>query len=191
MLSLFGILMTAIFGVFKMGAIAWHKASVKNELLQQTQLVNFRLARELELSALESLSVDKTLGVVAFLSPLDGDQNFVVSPKGRPEFQKYVVYYRRSVDETIYRRELPLIPSAPVRNVPRPIEEYNSVPGKRPLSYYATGGHPVAKFIKHFKPDIFPDPVAQLRWEVTAERKRYGTDRPESVTTVSASLLRN
>lgn len=189
--TLFGVLLTAIFGIFNMGMQAWHKASTKNEMLHQVQLVSFRMSKELELSALESLSINKTTGIVCFLSPLDSNGVFVVDHRGRPEFQEYVLYYRRAANDTVFRRTVPLISGAPQRRVPLPIETYDDGTGLKGLSTYATGGQQIAKFIKKFEPGILPEPVSQLTWELRAERKRYGTNRPESVTSNSAAYLRN
>lgn len=190
-LTVLSILMTALFAVFKMGLSAWHKTSTKNELLQQVQIVDFRLSDELQLSALESATADPGIDALSFLSPLDANGKFILSAKGRPEFQKYIIYYRKSSDQKMYRREVLLNAGASERNVPGPIEEYDPGTGKKPLGFYTNSGQPLARYFTDFTPEVLPEPVSQVTWKLTAQRKRYGTDRPESVTTDSASYLRN
>jgi prepilin-type N-terminal cleavage/methylation domain-containing protein len=190
-LSIFSILLTAIYFIFQMGLSAWHKTATKNELLQQVQIVNFRLSKELERSSLGSLSADTALGIVAFLSPLDNDGVFVVGTEGRPEWQRYIVYYHNSAENVIYRTEIPLIAGASERRVPTLLEDYNDGSGPQPLAAYASGGRPLSRFVTIFEPTVFPAPLSQLNWLITAERRRYGSERPEMLTMTAAAYLRN
>lgn len=185
-LSILGILMTAVFGVFKMGLLAWHKANTKNGLLGDVQVVNYRLNEELQFSDLGSVTAQ--VDALSFLSPCDAKGKVVVSSQGRPLFQKYIVYYRNTADKKMYRREVPL--STPA-TVSRPIEDVNLGSGKKPLSFYTKGGDPLGRNITKFEPDLVPDPISQVTWKVTAEHPRLGTNRPESVVTDSTVYLRN
>lgn len=190
-MSLFGILMTALYAIFQFGLSAWHKTNTKNELLQEVQVLNFKLQQDLEVSTLASLSADGTQGVVAFLTPLDEDGDFVLDSRGRPEWQAYVIYYLDATENVVYRREVIVPPGSPQRRVATLIEEYNSGAGEQPLNYYSSGGQTVARNIEEFEPVVLPAPVNQLSWRVLAERPRYGSERPETIETVSAALLRN
>lgn len=190
-LTIFSILLSAIFFIFRFGLSAWHKTTTKNELLQQSQILNVRLSRELQRSSLSSLSSNPVAGVVAFLSPLDSDGRFVLDTQGRPDWQEYVVYYLNKTEHVVYRRQVPLVAGAAERRVPTPIEDYNPGSGALALSAYANGGRPVARFVDEFEPTIFPAPISQLSWRLVLERQRYGSERPERLSTTVASFLRN
>ena len=180
-----------------MGLSAWHKANTKNELLQEAQVLNFKLARDVELSAIQSVSgfpappPPDAAHAVAFLSPRDANGKVVVDSYGHPEFQKYIVYYHDNSEKTVYRKEVPLVPGASERGLPAPIDTYNNGGGAMPLASYRTGGRPIARFVDEFNVEIRPEPANQLWWEVVVERKRFGSQRPESITTNSAAYLRN
>ena len=192
--SVFGILVTAIFSIFNMGLSAFHKTTIKNELLQEAQITNVKLSADLERSSLSSLSADATdpeQGVAAFLSPLDDDANFVTDNRGRPVWQKYLVYYLDDTTREMYRREVPLLAGSPQRTVPTPIEFFNDGGGPATLLSYRNGGRAISRFVLNFEPDILPAPVSQLNWRLTLERERYGSKRPESLTTNVAIRLRN
>lgn len=190
-ITLLGLLMTAIFAIFEMGTRAWQKTGTKNELLQQIQLVNFRLSKELELSSPQSVSTDKDAGIVAFLTPLTETGEFCLGVKGRPEFQAYIVYYLRKSTKMIYRRRVELAPTASERRVPLPIVDYDDGTGKKSLVSYASGGRAVARFMKKFEPKLLPNPVSQLQWQITAERETAESGKLEFVTFQSATYLRN
>lgn len=189
--TIFGLLLTGIFAVFTMGLSAWNKTSAKNELLQQTQITNIRLARELEKSTSASLSADTPLGVVAFLSAMNDDGRFVHDAGGSPEWQKYVIYYLDATEQIVYRRELPLPIGSPQRTAPKPIDSFNSGTGIQALANYATEGQPLSRHVVLFEPAILPDSVNQLTWRLSAEQKRYGSERPELIETTATALLRN
>ncbi|MCA9779428.1 MAG: prepilin-type N-terminal cleavage/methylation domain-containing protein, partial [Candidatus Eremiobacteraeota bacterium] len=141
--SVFGILVTAIFMIFNLGLSAFHKTTVKNELLQQAQITNVKLTADLERSSLGSLSsdwADPTRGIAAFLSPLDDNAEFKTDTRGRPIWQKYIVYYLDDGTNEIFREEIPLVAGAPQRSVPTPIEFYNGGTGPKPLLAYRNGG---------------------------------------------------
>jgi hypothetical protein len=190
-MSIFAVLMVSIFGSFRLGLTAFHKTTTKNELHQQLQLANLRIMEEAEKSALSSLSVDESGGIACFLSPLDNNGDFVIDERGRPEWQRYVVYYLNTTENVIYRREVPLAAGVSQRRVATQIEYYNPGTGREPLSFYATGGQPVARYIADFEPKILPAPVSQLQWDLSAERIRPGIDTPERSSTTTAAYLRN
>ena len=198
-LTIFSILMVAIFGSFKMGLNAFHKTSTKNDLHRQAQGLSLRLIDELQRSSISSVSLDPpppappAADKLCFLSALDPDGNFMLDPRGRPDWQNYVIYFRNSTDNKVYRKEVPLIPSASQKRVPTPIENYNPGSGAEPLSFYATGGQPVGRFITRFEVSVQPAPVSQVVWEIDVERARYGLDSstPEKLTGKGSAYLRN
>jgi len=193
-ISVFGILVTAIFSIFNMGLSAFHKTTTKNELLQEAQITNVKLSADLERSTLSSLSCDASdpeQGIAAFLTALDDDEKFITDNRGRPVWQKYLVYYLDDSTNEMYRREVPVLPTAPQRTVPTPIEFYNGGGGPATLLSYRNGGRAISRFIQKFEPDELPAPVSQLTWRLTLERERYGSERPESLTTNVAIRLRN
>lgn len=190
-LTIFSVLLTAIFSVFQMGLSAWHKTAIKNELLQEVQITNIRLSKELEKSTIASLSANSSLAIAAFLSPVGENDKFVIDSKGRPQWQKYIVYYLNSTNGTLYRREILLSPHASQRKVPTPLELYNAGSGPHPLGVYASGGQPLSRFIKKFEPIVLPEPLSQLKWNIVAQRERYGSEQPESLSLTVATYLRN
>lgn len=195
---MFGALTVSIFKIFDMGIAAFRKTSIKNELLQQSQITNYRLTLDLERSAITSVSVAPNM--LSFLSPLDDNDEFQMDAgTGRPEWQKYIIYYRSSSEEVTYRTEFPIHPSSSQREVPTPIEDYDDpVTGRRPLSFYATGGEqPLSRYVVEFDPEILPPPVSKVRWSLKLERDARGVDstdpnRPlETFSTMTSTLLRN
>ena len=198
-LTIFSFLMVAIFGSFKMGLNAFHKTSTKNDLHRQAQVLSLRLLDELQRSSISSVSLDPPpppppgSDKLCFLSALDPDGNFMLDPRGRPDWQNYVIYYHNSSDNTVYRKEVPLITTASQKRVPTPIENYNPGSGEESLSFYATGGQPVGRFITKFEISIQPAPVSQVVWEIEVERARYGLDSstPEKLTGKGSAYLRN
>lgn len=192
-MTIFSVLIAAIFFIFQMGLSAWHKTTTKNELLQQSQLLASWLSRDLQRSSLSSLSSDESAGVAAFLSPLDNNGVFVSDVRGRPVWQEYIVYYLNSSEDVIYRRTIPLVAGAPERSVPTPIEYYNDGGGTHNLPFYMTGGRPVARYVGDFEPKVLPAPISQLSSTIEFERERYGYRGvdTETYTTIIASALRN
>ena len=62
-----------------------------------------------------------------------------------------------------------MLPGAPQRTVPTPIEFYNGGGGPATLLSYRNGGRAISRFIKDFEPDDLPAPVSQLTWRLTLE----------------------
>lgn len=178
-----------------MGLNAFHKTTTKNDLHRQIQVMSLRLMDELQRSSIASVSLDPATNsdTIGFLSALDNNGNFILDARGRPEWQKYVIYYHESSDDKIYRVEVPLIATASQRRVPTPIENYNGGSGEETLSFYATGGRPVARLIRRFEVELLPAPVSQVEWEIDAERTRHGLDSstPEQLTGKASAFLRN
>lgn len=191
-LSVFGMLVSAVFLVFDMGLKAWQKSSTKNELLQQAQITNLKLGADVERSSLASLSIDDTPAtpIAALLSPLNDDQQFESDNRGRPVWQKYLCYYLDKSEGVIYRREVDLTPTAPQRTTPTPIEFYNDGTGPKTLLSYRTGGQPVSRFVEEFELEVLPEPVSQLSWRLTMSRT-LGSDRRETLNTYVSIHLRN
>lgn len=193
-----GLLMTAIFGSFRMGLNAFHKTSAKNELNQELQILHRRMLAELEVSSISSVSVTPSGNAISFLSPLDPDGQFQLDNQGRPKWQRYVIYYHDSVNKKIFRRvlELPKSPPGPTiseHRVPTPIEYYDPGSGRNSLSFYTTGGQKVTDLVEEFDVEMRPAPVSEVNWRVKVSRNRYGLDskyQEELIGTASA-LLRN
>ena len=194
--------MGAIFGAFKMGLSAFHKTSTKNELNQEIQVLHRRLLNELEMSSINSVSTHPSTDpdTISFLSAIDSNGNFQIDPRGRPEWEEYVIYYHNSSDNKVYRTtqrvapDGPPGPAAPETLVPTPIQFYNDpVEGVNPLSFYATGGIKVADNVSEFLVEVRPAPSSEVSWTVTVQRIRYGLDSstPETLTGTASAFLRN
>ena len=181
--------------MFRMGLNAYHKSQTKNELHQQVQGVSLKLMRELEKSSVASVSINPIPDgdTIGFLSAVDATGTFVVDNRGRPAWQKYVIYYFDLGDQKIFRTEVPLVPGASQRRVATPIEFYDPGGGAQSVVDYANGGRQVARDIIEFEINVQPAPVSLVQWTIVGAKKRYGLDSrySEQLEARAAAYLRN
>ncbi len=181
------ILLGAIFLIFEIGSRAMLKTESRTDLLQSLQVGVGRWSRELEPSVYGSVTVAPDGKALSFLSAssdlYDGD--YAVASNGSLVWQKYLVYYHLSADETLRRVEVPLAPGSPEANAAGPIETYGPA---LPLSNYLAGGRVVARFVYSCDFVLAP-PIVRCRLE--ARQPKPGGVEFETLSLESRVRLRN
>lgn len=172
--GLLGVLTTAIFFVFQVGWDSWRKVESQNELLQQLQGLSSRIARGVERTTFDSVSVDAGNDALAFLSPLDDNGAYVVRADGSLEWQSFKVFYHDSISKTVLRRDETLPAGSPFQASPGFIETYDPGTGVQPWSHYRTEGQVVARHITGFQVTLLPDPENSVELELQGFKKRFG-----------------
>ena len=167
-----GLLLVAIFAIFRMGVVSWQKLNANTELFQSIQVSSAKLSRDAERSVFVSASMDNSGRAVAFLSPLDQDEQFVVRDDGSLEWQKYLVFYRDPSTNEVLVKEVPLHPTAAERMNPGPIENYNDGTGTKAWSTYMSAGQPLARDVTEFTIVLHPDPERLVELTMVAEKMR-------------------
>ncbi len=185
-------LLTAIFFVFRMGASAMLKVSARNEMHQSLQTACNLLARDVEQSVYDSLSLSPDGRAVSFLSALDTNGVFQADSYGAPLWQQYVIYYQLPPPTAeLFRLEVPLAPGSPEQTAPGPIESYGP---NQPLATYLSGGRVLAQnvFNARFTVDrAAPLTRALVVGELEGRKKRYGRTDEEVLQLRSSALMRN
>ncbi|MCA9796969.1 MAG: hypothetical protein KC910_34400 [Candidatus Eremiobacteraeota bacterium] len=182
---IFGLLLTALFGVFRLGATAWQQGTTRTNLLQACQVVSGRLDRDAERSTVASVSLGPGGNGVAFLSPIDANGVFQYDETTvEPRWQHYVVYYYDGAGQAIYRREVSVV-GTPQETTPAPIETFSG----GPITNFFNNGRKLASEITACTFLLTPD--NQLGMTCTATRARYGSTTPEQATITTMIRLRN
>lgn len=182
--AILGLLFTAVFFIYQMGASAWQKGITQSDLQQSAQVAKAQLARELERSTYDSLSVDPQ--GISFLSPMDANGRFQVDPVAlKPHWQKYVIFYHDPATRSLMWREESVLGS-PQELTPGPIETWGAA---QPLSSYFNSGRALAREIDSCTFAVTPDKVVSFLW--SGQKKRYGSETPEKLTIRSAVGFRN
>lgn len=180
-----GLLLTAAFGIYRMGASAWLKIDAKTELLGLAQVVTARINREVEGSSYRSLTVAANGSGIAFLSAKNRDGVFVYDPVTiMPKWQKYVVFYFDNDSKTLLRKEVDVV-GKPPENASMPIA---SLEGK-PVENYFQDGQVVQRGIEQLRFSTTPN--EQLVLEMSATLSRYGSARPERQSARVVTTFRN
>lgn len=186
--TLLGLLTFAMFAIYRMGASAWAKGSVRSEMLADLQVATARLEKDLGRSTYSSFSVGAGGSAVSFLTPVDdtAPQTFE-SITGAPLWRRYVLYWLDAASGELRRREVPLPAGAPEESAPGPIESFGT---SGPLALYLDQGRAVARDVTLFTCSV-PGPNRPVRTQLTAQRQRYGTSRVETASLRSTVWLRN
>lgn len=178
-----GLLLFAIFSIYRMGASTLMKVDAQTEMLQQLQTVLSKLSREAERSIYDGVSVSPDGSAVAILNATYGDGSFAVNASGGIIWQSYVIYYWDSASNAVARTTLPYLPPDPT--VPDKLESYTG----NPLNVYASGGQIMARGVTACTFAIEGDTFLQA--DLEAQKKRYGREDPERLRLRTTVLLRN
>ncbi|MBI3926357.1 MAG: prepilin-type N-terminal cleavage/methylation domain-containing protein [Armatimonadetes bacterium] len=178
-----GLLLFAVFAIYRMGASTMMKADAQTELLQQLQTITTKLSREAERSVYEGVSVTPDGRAVALLDATYSDGSFAVDSSGRLVWQRYVIYYWEPAASSLSRTTLPYLPPDP--RVADTLESYTG----NPLSDYTNGGQEVGRNVSACTFAI--EGGAFLRLGLEAQKKRYGREDPERLSLGTTVLLRN
>jgi hypothetical protein len=183
-----GLLMTLLFQCFRSGAGAWKKVEAQAELIGDLQVTASLLDREFERTSPASVTLDATGTGMAFLSPLDDTGQYTCDVNGRLEWKAYCVCWYDAAGKTLMWRKFPLVAGAPERLTAGPIQDYDDGSGKKALAAYYVNGRVVAR---HVDACTFARAGLGLQFNWLVQRKRYGSERLESVRMVSQITPRN
>lgn len=163
-----------VFVVYVTGARAWRRGEGQADLLQDLEVIQTQLQREVASSVSLSLSADAPGKSLSFLSArLPGGGFQVVD--GHVEWQSYLVYYLDPPTRELRRREIPLVAGAPQRQTPGPIDAYDDGSGARPLSSYCVGGDVIGRDVSDL---TFAVMNGGRLLKVTVEATRKRPDNP-------------
>ena len=179
--SVLGLLMSMMFAIYRIGAVAWKSGESDVQLAQSAQLVTDRIGREAARSANTSVALDPPASpstAVSFLSPIDPGT-------GRPDYdasQRSAIWHSHSV---FYHD----VTSSEVRQ--RSIDLATPTAATTPLanlSLERTGGTLLAREVSSCE-FFFADRTLEIR--LVLERKRYGNEAPDRVELNSSVVLNN
>lgn len=154
-MGLFLLLTTALFAIFLLGGKAWRKTDDRSELLRNTQNVASQIAREAERSNVISVTIVPGRAV-SFLSPMNDDGNSVTDNFGLIRWERYVIFYHDAATQEVRMLDVPLLPLSIERQVPGPIERFDSLTGRHPLVDYLAEGRILGRRITLFQPEVPP-----------------------------------
>ncbi|MCE7869253.1 hypothetical protein DYH09_02625 [bacterium CPR1] len=178
-----------VFVVYVNGARAWHRGAGQADLLQDLQVVQGQMHREIASSVYESFSADAPHRAFSLLSArLDGGGFQVLD--GEVEWQRYVIFYLDLPSRELRRAELKLPPGAPQRTAPGPIESYDPGTGPRPLADYCTGGRVIGRDLT----ELTVKSLAAgriLNIEVRGERQRSDGQGMERIVLPTSTQFKN
>ncbi len=185
--AVMGVLITSVFGIFKMGISAWFKTDGLTDLVQQGQLVGARWVRDVETTASSAVSVTPAGDAISLPSARDVNGNFVLDATTNEDlvWTKYVLYYYDNVAGEVRRAEVPINPAT---RAVVPIESYNGPSGRQPLSFYLNGGTVIARQVTAFQVGA-GSRIARLT--VTAQKPRPQTTQLETSSSSFSALMRN
>ena len=181
-----GILTGVLFYLFRSGIVSLKKVENQSSLIRELQLISLKISEEVRQSTASSMSTSVDGRVLAFLSAVEETSGeFQVDEFGRPEWQKYVVFYHDTSDLTIRRLIVDYTPV--LRTDAITLEEYG---GSALDNYIGTNNPaPVAHDISHCEWEV--ESSTLLRFKLESEKIRYqGTDK-ERKTITSRIYLRN
>lgn len=180
-----GLLLFALFSLFRTGVVGLKKVDNQSSLLRELQILSLKIGRAAHESSFDSLSVSPDQTIVAFLSAEDGNGDFIADDLGRPVWQKFIVYYLQTSDNTIYRTEVPYTATDPSETTT--YEDYSG--GTLPALVGSGDPRPLAKNITFCRWERLSP--ALLSFQFQAERQRYQSDDFEKKSLTSTVKLRN
>jgi prepilin-type N-terminal cleavage/methylation domain-containing protein len=181
------LLLAIAFNAFVTGANAWQKGDAQTELLQNCQLTTTRLSHEAERTIYGSVTVAANGQAVSMASAVYASTGqFAVDPaSSNLQWQNYLIFY---YDASLYAVCEQTVPISPPTFTPVPIEQYNAGNGPQPLSSYLNNGTPIAHDVTQFN---VHQAQTLLTVNVTAQKGRYGSQAPETVSTYAVAHMRN
>ncbi|MCA9797600.1 MAG: hypothetical protein KC910_37570, partial [Candidatus Eremiobacteraeota bacterium] len=172
---LLGLLVAAIFAIYRMGASALMRTNAATDLVRSNQAVLSRFSRDAEQTVYDSVTIGPNNRSVAFLSAVY-DTDFQVDASGQPLWQKYVVIYHDPASREVLRREVPLATptttAAPIATTGTNITGYLNA-GRR----LASDIYDCSFFLDSQPPTNEP----LLRVSLDARKRRYGRSDEERV----------
>lgn len=169
--------------LFQSGASSWHKADAQAELVQGLQVALARMARELQDSTVESLTIAPA-GLAA-LSPRRDGSGYELNAAAQLRWKRYVVFFHDPATGELRTASRDVDPPD---DSPQPIEKHNFGSGLKPVTFYFMGGQRVAGFVTGFSGTR---QGRCLHAELQATRKRYGHPKPEHVVLKQDIFFRN
>lgn len=183
--TILGMLLSAVFMIYRMGAQAWLKSDAKSELLQVAQIVSAKVNREVEGSSYRGLEISADGSGLAFPSAKDLNGVFVYDPVAiTPIWQKYQVIYFDASKKALFQREVPLA-GLPQQKASMPIKSL----GQGTVDKFFSNGVQVAHGMDTCRFSVTPS--EQLVVELSASKVRYGSPVPEKQSVRVVTALRN
>lgn len=179
--SLLGLLLIAIFAVYRSGANAWAMGDAKTELLQQVQLGVSRMAREAERSVYGGVTIAGDEAAVSFISAEEDGSFETETDTTRMLWKKYVVFYHDPQTQTLMSREVelagPIVDAQPIESTLGAIDNYRH------------GGKIVSRHVDSLQ--VAFEPPALLTFELGVKKDRYGRRDAETRVLARTARVRN
>lgn len=169
-------MMTMMFVIYQQGAHAWKKSEAQTDLVHSARGVSARLEREVERSAFDSAALDAQTAVAFLSSYDDATQRYDYDPLNRcPVWHKYLICYYDAARREVRWKELPIAATT----IPTPLAT---------LAAERTGGVVLATDVTRCEFTL-SDRFLQLTLEL--QRKRYGSQAPETIQLPCSMYFRN
>lgn len=169
-------MMAMMFLIYRQGANAWKKSEAQTDLVHSARGVSARLEREIERSIYDSASLDAGTAVAFLSSYDDATQRYDYDAVNRtPVWHKYLICYYDAAAREVRWKEVPIAPTT----APTPLA---GLAGQR------NGGVLLAKDVTRCD-FVLSDRLLQLNLEL--QRKRYGSEAPESIRLPCSMFFRN
>jgi hypothetical protein len=185
--SLLGILMGAALSMYFMTTSVVASGRIRSELMGEAQKASTRLTKDIEGTALSSLSIDLPTSAASMMSAQTSEGSYALQANGELIWQRYLVYYLQ--EDKLHRLEINLDPAAPQRLNPTPIEDFDPGGGKQDLSSYLADGRVVAHQFKLFELEALPD--FSVKFRLAVESPAQGRRRAQAITIESVAYPRN
>ena len=180
-----GLLVTALFGLFRTGIVSMRKVDNQTELIRELQILSLKITDEASASSFKSLCLSGNHEAVSFLSAVDKNGVFRTDEFGRPEWQEFILYYYQQEDSTIRRTTVPFVTGSPIEA--RTLEQYSG----KSIDFYLGQGTPtiLAHRVSGCRWDA--NPPAVIEFEFKVEKQRYQQKDMEQKRLFSAITMRN
>lgn len=163
------------------GSSTWHKVDTQAQLQQSLQAVLARVVREAQGSTWAGVSVAPN--ILSLVSAHHNEEPMALGSGGYLLWKRFCVFYLEAGEIRLALHAWP----AP-GEVPRPIEQFDFGDGLRPLTFYAREGQRLASDVTRFE---VSREQGMLLVQLSATRRRYGSQRPEVASFRQEVFLRN
>ena len=179
------ILLTLVFLVFRSGIVSLRKVENQSTLVRELQLLSLKVSEEVRQSTYFSMGTSTDGTMLSFLSAVDNSETFHLDAYGRPEWQKFIVYYHDSDEQTVKRLTEAYVTATPTDA--RTLEDYS--------------GGPLTDFVDQNNPQPIAHDISRCLWEIESstllkfefetEKTRYQSTDKERKSITGRIYLRN
>ena len=178
-------LLTLVFLIFRSGILSLRKVENQSTLVRELQLLSLKVSEEVRHSNYFSMGTSTDGTMLSFLSAVDSSDTFHLDAYGRPEWQKFIVYYHDDSAQTVMRLTEAYATATPTDA--RTLEEYS--------------GGPLTDFVGQNNPQPVSHNVSRCLWEIESstllkfefetEKTRYQSTDKEKKGISGRIYLRN